>query len=167
MSYFNKKSSSHIKDGHSKKNNRTDFYTPKQVSKDYGPAPFLVDIEKVTKSNNTFRTTLWTGEYLQVTLMSIPPGEELGAEIHNNLDQFIRIEQGRGVITMGDSKDTPSLKQLVFDDYVIIIPAGKWHNLVNIGSTPLKLYSIYTPPEHPHGTIHQTKAIAQEADKHH
>lgn len=137
---------------------------PSQQIKDYGPFPFAVNIEEITKNNNTFRTALWTGEFMQLTLMSLLPGEEIGLEMHNDLDQFIRIEEGKGMLMMGDNKDTPNFQQTVFDDYAFIIPAGKWHNLINIGSSPLKLYSIYAPPQHPFGTVHETKAIADEAE---
>lgn len=130
--------------------------------KDYGPEPFVVNIEEASEQNNYFRIALWTGEHLQVTLMSIGVGEDIGLEIHPDLDQFIRIEQGRGIVKMGDRKDNLDFQARVYDDYAIVIPAGKWHNLINIGNEPLKLYSIYAPPEHPYGTIHKTKEDAQE-----
>lgn len=130
--------------------------------KDYGPKPFVVNIEEVTKENNTFRTALWTGEHLQLTLMSIKVGEDIGLEIHPHLDQFIRIEEGQGLVKMGVRKDKLDFQQKVYDDYAFIIPAGTWHNLVNTGTKPLKLYSIYAPPQHPKGTVHKTKADAEE-----
>lgn len=133
--------------------------------KDYGPEPFVINIEEATKQNNTFRTALWTGCHLQLTLMSLRVGEDIGLEIHPDLDQFIRIEQGQGVVKMGDRQDNLDFQRFVADDYIFIIPAGKWHNLINIGNTPLKLYSIYAPPQHPHGTVHETKAIAQAAEE--
>lgn len=132
--------------------------------KDYGPDPFVVDIEEAAIQNNTFRTALWTGKHLQLTLMSINVGEDIGLEVHPNVDQFIRIERGQGLVMMGNSKDNLNFRQRVEDDYAIFIPAGKWHNIINTGRTPLKLYSIYAPPEHPHGTVHKTK---QEAEEHH
>ncbi|KNY28848.1 cupin domain-containing protein [Pseudobacteroides cellulosolvens] len=132
--------------------------------KDYGPEPFVVDIEKATIQNNNFRTALWTGKYLQLTLMSIKVGEDIGLEIHPDLDQFIRIEEGQGLVKMGDSKDNLDFQANVQDDFSFIIPAGKWHNLINTGNTPLKLYSIYAPPQHPHGTVHVTKEDAQAAE---
>lgn len=135
--------------------------------RDYGPAPYVVDIEEATKQNNTFRTALWTGEHLQVTLMCINPGEDIGLEVHPHLDQFIRIEEGQGIALMGDRQDRLDFQKKVYDDYVILVPAGKWHNLINTGHTPLKLYSIYAPPEHPHGTVHVTKAAAEAAEKEH
>ncbi|AOY74614.1 cupin [Clostridium formicaceticum] len=140
--------------------------SPKQLIKlkDYGPEPFVVNIEETTKQNNNFRIALWTGKYLQLTLMSINVGDDIGLEIHRDHDQFIRIEEGQGIIKMGDRKDRLDFQAKIYDDYAIIIPAGKWHNLINTGCTPLKLYSIYAPPEHPHGTIHETK---KDAEKHH
>lgn len=134
---------------------------------DYGPDPFVVNIEKATKNNNTFRTALWTGDHLQVTLMSIRVGEDIGLENHPDLDQFIRIEEGEGVVRMGDRKDRLNFQAKVKDDFAFIIPAGKWHNLINTGSTPIKLYSIYAPPQHPYGTVHRTKAEAEAAEHHH
>lgn len=133
--------------------------------KDYGPEPFVANIMEVTKQNNTFRTALWTGCHLQLTLMSIKVGEDIGLEIHPHLDQFIRIEEGQGLVMMGDSKNNLDLQKNVYDDFVFIIPAGKWHNLINTGNKPLKLYSIYAPPQHPHGTVHETKEIAEAAEK--
>lgn len=136
------------------------------ILKDYGPEPFAVNIEEATKQNNYFRTALWTGSHLQLTLMSINVGEDIGLENHPNLDQFIRIEEGQGIVKMGDKKDKLDFQQKVFDDFIFIIPAGKWHNLINTGNTPIKLYSIYAPPQHPHGTVHKTKAEAAEESHH-
>lgn len=129
---------------------------------DYGPSPFVINIEKATLQNNYFRTTLWTGSHLQLTLMSINVGDSIGLEIHPNVDQFLRVEQGQGVVMMGANRDRPTFKAKVQDNDAIIIPAGTWHNLINTGNTPLKLYSIYAPPQHPHGTVHPTKKDAEE-----
>lgn len=134
---------------------------------DYGPEPFVVNIEEVTKQNNTFRTALWTGQYLQLTLMSINPGEDIGLEIHPNLDQFVRIEEGIGIVKMGAQRDYLDFQRNVSADFAFIIPAGKWHNLINTGRMPLKLYSIYAPPQHPFGTVHVTKTDAEAAESHH
>lgn len=134
---------------------------------DYGPKPFVININEVTKQNNTFRTALWTGNHLQLTLMSLNPGENIGLEIHPNLDQFIRIEEGQGLVRMGYRKDRLDFQEKVYDDFAFIIPAGTWHNLFNTGSKPLKLYSIYAPPQHPHGTIHETKEDAIAAEENH
>jgi len=129
-------------------------------STDFGAAPFVIDINKATRHNNNFRTALWTGVYFQLTLMSIPAGEDIGLEVHENHDQFLRIESGQGLVQMG-SRDNLYFEQPVFDDSAIFVPAGAWHNIINTGDTPLKLYSIYAPPEHAWGTIHKTKAEAK------
>lgn len=143
-------------------NHFPNHYSAPILLKDYGPYPFVVNIEEATKQNNNFRIALWTGIYLQLTLMSINVGEDIGLEVHTDHDQFIRIEQGLGLIQMGDRRDRLDIQAYVRDDYAIIIPAGKWHNLINIGNIPLKLYSIYAPPEHPFGTVHGTKEEAEE-----
>ncbi len=135
--------------------------------KDYGPEPFAIDIEKATKENDNFRLALWTGKYLQVTLMSINVGDDIGLEIHPDLDQFIRIEEGQGLVKMGSSKNCPDFEANVRDGYAFVIPARKWHNLINTGNRPLKLYSIYAPPQHPFGTVQKTKADAQAAEEKH
>jgi mannose-6-phosphate isomerase-like protein (cupin superfamily) len=132
--------------------------------KDYGRKPFVVNINEAAKHNNTYRTALWTGDHLQVTLMSINVGEDIGLEIHPNVDQFLRIEQGQGVVQMGKRKDNLNFVQKVYDDFAIMIPAGTWHNVTNTGNTPLKLYSIYAPPQHPAGTVHLTKSQALAAE---
>ncbi len=132
---------------------------------DYGPNPFVVNINEATKQNNTFRNALWTGEHLQVTLMSIDVGEDIGLEMHPNVDQFIRIEKGQGIVRMGKSRDRLDIERNVYDDSAIIVPAGRWHNLLNTGTIPLKLYSIYAPPNHPFGTVHVTKEDAMGAEE--
>lgn len=131
---------------------------------DSGPEPFVIDIEDAAEDNSFFRVALWTGQYLQLTIMSINVGEDIGLEMHPDVDQFIRIEEGRGLIMMGDNQNALNFQRRVSEDYAIIIPAGKWHNLINTGNRPLKLYSIYAPPEHPKGTIHKTKAEAEAAE---
>lgn len=135
--------------------------------KDYGAEPVVLDIESYTKINNDFRVTLWTGKNLQVTLMVIPVGGEVGLELHSDIDQFLRIEEGKAKVMMGDSKDSLDFVQEAGEDFAIFVPAGKWHNIINDGNKPLKLYSIYAPAEHPHGTIHQTYQEAMEAEHHH
>jgi Mannose-6-phosphate isomerase len=135
--------------------------------RDYGPNPFVVNIEEASKQNNNFRTALWTGDHLQVTLMSIGVGEDIGLELHPNLDQFIRIEEGQGLVMMGDRRDKLDFQEMVYDDFAFVIPAGKWHNLINTGNRPIKLYSIYAPPQHPRGTVHVTKADAEAAEAGH
>lgn len=133
--------------------------------KDYGPKPFVVNINEAAKQNNTYRTALWTGNHLQVTLMSLKVGEDIGLEIHPNVDQFLRIEQGQGFVQMGKRKDNLNFVSNVYDDSAIMIPAGTWHNVTNTGNIPLKLYSIYAPPNHPFGTVHVTKADAVASEE--
>lgn len=130
---------------------------PYRASRDQGPKPFVTNINDAALRNNTFRTALWTGEYLQLTLMSIDVGDDIGLEMHPDVDQFLRLEQGQGLVMMGEDKKNLCYQQRVGKDYVILIPAGMWHNLINTGNVPIKLYSIYAPPNHPHGTIHMTK----------
>jgi mannose-6-phosphate isomerase-like protein (cupin superfamily) len=132
---------------------------------DNGPAPFVTDIEAATRNNNTFRTTLWTGRHLQLTVMCLQPEEEIGLEVHHDRDQFLRIEQGTGRVVMGPGRDDLSFKRDVADDDVILVPAGSWHNVTNTGDEPLRLYSIYGPAEHEPGTVHLTKAEA-DAEEH-
>ena len=147
------------------KNIQNQLYFSAQLT-DYGPNPFVVDINKAAIYNDTFRTALWTGNYMQITLMSIPAGEDIGLEMHPDVDQFLRIEGGQGIVRMGDRKDNLYLRQPVFDDFAVFIPAGTWHNLTNTGNRPLKLYSVYAPPNHPWGTVHKTKAAAEAAETH-
>lgn len=134
---------------------------PYRRLRDYGPNPFLININDATLQNNTFRTALWTGNHLQLTLMSIGVNDDIGLEMHPDVDQFLRIEQGQGLVMMGEQRDRLDYRQNVYDDYAIIIPAGTWHNLINTGNTPIKLYSIYAPPNHPHGTVQITKEDAE------
>ena len=137
---------------------------PDEELRDYGPIPIVVNIEAVTEQNNTFRTALWTGNHLQLTLMSIRVNDDIGLEMHPDVDQFIRVQSGYGLVKMGNSKDNLNMQKRIDGSYAIIIPAGTWHNLINIGPKPLKLYSIYAPPQHSFGTIHETKEIAEEAE---
>ncbi len=126
--------------------------------KDNGPNPFVINIEKVTLENNTFRTALWTGKNLQLTVMSIEPGDDVCLEVHDDHDQFLRIEKGSALVKMGPSEDNLDQEWHASDDDAIFVPAGIWHNIINSGKEALKLYSIYAPAEHAHGTIHKTKA---------
>ncbi|WP_226647184.1 cupin domain-containing protein [Mesobacillus subterraneus] len=132
--------------------------------KDYGKQPFTIDIEEASLQNETFRTAIWTGKNLQLTVMSIDVGDDIGLEIHETGDQFIRVEEGDALVQMGDTKENLDFEATVSDDDAILIPEGKWHNVTNIGDTKLKVYVIYAPPEHPFGTVHQTKADAMEAE---
>lgn len=135
------------------------------IQRDQGGEPFVVDINQATRQNHTFRTALWTGKHLQVTVMSIDIGDDIGLEMHPDTDQFLRIEQGRGLVRMGKRKDQLDFEKTVKDDDAIMVPAGTWHNVINIGDVPLKIYSIYAPSEHPFGTVHKTKRDALEEEE--
>lgn len=116
---------------------------------------YITDIEKETIENDNYRQVLYTGNYSQLVLMSIEPGDEIGAEVHG-LDQFIRLEKGSGKAVLDGEKH--DLKA----DHAVVIPAGTEHNVVNTGEETMKLYSIYSPPEHKEGTIHENKADERE-----
>jgi len=137
------------------------------ILQDYGAEPIVLNIDAYTMSNDNFRTALWTGTKLQVTLMSIPVGGEVGLEQHTETDQFLRVEDGTAKVMMGDSENSLTFVQIAEKDFAIIVPAGKWHNIINTGDKPLKLYSIYSPVEHPHGTVHKTFEEAEEAEHNH
>jgi mannose-6-phosphate isomerase-like protein (cupin superfamily) len=134
---------------------------------DEGPDPFVVDIEQVTLANDNYRTTLWTGSNLQMTVMSIEPGRDIGLEVHPDRDQFLRIETGKGRVQMGPAEDDLPFERDVEDDWVVLVPAGAWHNITNVGDRAMKLYALYAPPEHPHGTVHATKEEADAAEHDH
>ncbi|HXV58865.1 MAG TPA: cupin domain-containing protein [Gaiellaceae bacterium] len=125
------------------------------------------NIERETVENGTFRTVLFTGEHMQLTVMSIAPGEDIGREKHDDVDQFLRVERGTGRLELGSTEGAVDETHDVEDDWAMVVPAGLWHNVVNTGEGELKVYSIYTPPEHPDGTVHRTKAEALEAEKAH
>ncbi|MBO9707413.1 MAG: cupin domain-containing protein [Caulobacter sp.] len=115
---------------------------------------FVADIEALTEDNGDFRRVLYTGKHLQLVLMSLEPGEDIGEEVHPDHDQFFRIEKGKGEIWI-DGRRSP-----VRHDDAVIVPAGARHNLINTGDKPLKVYTIYGPPDHRDGVVRQTKAQA-------
>lgn len=115
---------------------------------------YAKNIEKETKENDNFRKVVFTGEKSQLVLMSIEVGGEIGKEVHPNVDQFFRIESGKGKTYLGEEEID------VEDDFAIVVPAGMEHNIVNTGNEPLKLYTIYSPANHIDGRIHKTKADA-------
>lgn len=127
----------------------------------------MADIEQVTADNENFRTVIYTGRHTQLTLMCLAPGEDIGWERHGHLDQFLRVERGEGRVDLGETEESVDESQEVGADWAVIVPAGMWHNLVNTGTGDLKLYSLYSPPEHPEGTIHVTKADAEAAEHAH
>lgn len=125
---------------------------------------WLADIEKLTLENSDFRRVIHTGKHTQLTLMCLAAGEDIGWESHDHLDQFLRLEQGEARVEFGSGEDSVDETFDVADDWALIVPAGVWHNVVNTGDTEVKLYSLYSPPEHPDGTVHKTKGEADAAE---
>ena len=133
----------------------------KPVIQDIGPKPNAFDIENATKDNANYRTVAWSGKYLQVTLMSIEPGQSIGLEAHPDTDQFLRLDAGQGQCKMGPTKDNLNFVQEVEDGWCIAVPAGTWHDVINTGSEPMRLYAIYAPVHHAAGKVHGTFDDAQ------
>lgn len=123
---------------------------------------FSFNIEDSALKNQNFRKTLWTGKFMQITLMSINSGSSIGLEMHPDTDQFLKIEDGIGQVLIGKSKDRLSYQKRVKKGDAIIIPAGMWHNVINLGRGCIKLYSVYAPPHHKPGTVHRTKQDAND-----
>lgn len=143
-------------------NNKFKAFSPELM--DYGAEPTVVNIDRLAKLNPFYRVALWTGKHLQVTLMSIKPGEDIGLEMHSDIDQFIRVESGNAIVKMGKCKDMLNYQKQIDSNYAVMIPAGTWHNIINVGKYPLKLYSVYAPVKHPFGTIHKTKKDAEQSE---
>ncbi len=123
---------------------------------------YVGHIEKVTEDNDYFRQVLFTGKHLQLVVMCLQPGEEIGNEVHPDVDQFFRIEEGEARFVFDGTEE-----HLVEDGDAVVVTAGTYHNVINTSSKkPLKLYTIYTPPQHPDGTVHKTKAEAEAAEHH-
>ena len=116
---------------------------------------YVDDIERATVGNEDFRRVLYTGKHLQLVLMTLPPGCDIGEEVHEDRDQFFRIEEGEGEIRIDGTANR------VEDDFAVIVPAGARHNVINTGSAPLRLYTLYGPPEHRDGVVHKDKAQAE------
>ena len=121
---------------------------------------FIGEIEDRTEANSDFRRVLYTGPHMQLVLMALQPGEQIGEEVHESTDQFFRVEGGKGVVSI-DGHDTR-----IESDDAIVIPAGARHNIKNTGHKPLKLYTLYAPPQHADGTVHHTKAEADRSEEH-
>jgi mannose-6-phosphate isomerase-like protein (cupin superfamily) len=132
---------------------------------DNGPQPNAFDIETATRENTTYRTVAWTGRYLQVTLMSIEPGDSIGLEAHPETDQFLRVDAGRGRCVMGPAADDLSFEQDVTDGWSIPVPAGTWHDVVNTGDEPLRLYAVYAPSHHAPGIVQPTAEDAERDEE--
>jgi len=121
---------------------------------------FVDDIEEMTEENSDFRRVLYTGKHMQLVLLAIKPGGEIGEEVHTDTDQFFRVEKGRGEVLI-DGKRTK-----IKNDVAIVVPAGARHNIKNTGDKPLRLYTLYAPPEHVDGTVQATKADAEASTEH-
>ena len=132
--------------------------------KDIGPTPQSFDIERATKDNPDYRSVAWSGRYLQVTLMSIPVGGEIGLESHPETDQFLRLDAGTGRVQMGAAKDDLTFVKDVSDGWCVLVPAGMWHNITNIGDEPMQIYAIYAPAHHKPDKVQAIFAVA-ESDK--
>lgn len=121
---------------------------------------FIADIEELTEENADFRRVIYTGKNLQLVLMAIEPGEEIGEEVHDDRDQYFRVERGKGKVVIDGQ-----CSKIKGDD-AIIVPAGARHNIMNTGEGPLQVYTIYAPPEHRDGTVHGTRADAEASEEH-
>ena len=128
--------------------------------KDNGKKPYMVNIQDVTAQNDNFRTAIWTGEKLQLTVMSIQPNDEAGLEVHEGIDQFIRIEEGQGICKMGSTKDNLDFERSITKGDAVLVPMNMWHNIINTGGQSLKLYTLYSGQEHEEGTIHFSREDA-------
>ncbi|MDO8107533.1 cupin domain-containing protein [Isoptericola sp. b441] len=129
---------------------------------DVGPHPQAFDLESETRANRSYRTVAWSGRYLQVTLMSIPVGGDIGLEAHPETDQFIRLDGGRGRVQMGPAEDELTFDREVTDGWCVVVPAGSWHNITNVGDEPLQVYTVYAPQHHKPGKVQETKAMADD-----
>ena len=128
-----------------------------QETYDYGKQPYALNVSGCARYNQNYRCAVWSGTYLQMTLMCIPICDDIGLEIHADTDQMIRIEDGFAMAKMGYNKASLECQWTLSQGDVIFVPAGVWHNVINIGDCPLKLSTIYAPPHHPLGTIHPSK----------
>lgn len=128
---------------------------------------WIDDMERITLENDAFRQVVYTGENTQLVLMSLDPGSDIGWEVHPNTDQFIRLESGKVRVDVGTDRDTVDESEEAGDDWAFIVPAGTWHNVTNVGEGEVKLYTLYSPPHHPDGTVHQTKKEAEAAEATH
>lgn len=135
-----------------------------QTQSDYGLKPYVTNVTHKAIQNKNFRTALWSSCYAQMTLMCIPVCSDIGLELHEDTDQIIRIEQGMAFVKMGDCKNQLNFQVKACAGETIFVPAGTWHNIINIGRVPLKLSSIYAPPHHPAGTVQHTREDAEKAN---
>lgn len=135
----------------------TDYLDRKKQKK---AGPYVTNVCRKAVQNTNYRTEIWTGCYAQMTLMCIPVYSDIGLEIHEDTDQLIRIEQGMGLVKMGECKDRLNFQKEVCNGDTIFVPAGTWHNVINTGRMSMKVSVVYAPPHHPAGTVHRTKEEA-------
>lgn len=131
---------------------------------DHGNEPFCTSIVRSAHQNRNFRTAIWTGCHLQMTLMCIPPRGEIGAEIHPDTDQIIRVESGQATVYLGTGPESLRPHRRLRTGDAVFIPCGTWHNILNCGGCALRVSSVYGPPQHPFGTVHRTKADSDHAE---
>lgn len=129
----------------------------------FSSQPYVTNVARKAVRNENFRTAIWTGCYAQMTLMCIPLCSDIGLEIHEDTDQFIRIEQGIALVKMGECESQLDFQVKASVGDTIFVPANTFHNIINIGRIPLKVSSVYAPPKHPAGTIHHTKKDSEDA----
>ena len=137
----------------------------KNQFRDYGGMPLVLNLPSAAQRSSAFRQTLWTGKDLQLTVMSVPVGEEIGCEMHEDHDQMLRVEEGVALLRIGDCRENLKDARRVSAGMALLVPAGLYHNVINVGQVPLKISSVYGPPAHPRGTVHLTKADADAAEK--
>lgn len=133
-----------------------DEYNKKSIT-DYGACSYATNVGRMARQNTHFRTALWTGCHLQMTLMCIPRCGEIGVEIHEDTDQFIRVEQGQAMVLLGECENRMDMRQGLMQGDGVFVPAGTWHNIINTGNCCLKVSSIYAPPHHPWRTVQRDK----------
>ena len=125
--------------------------------------PCAANVFRMAVQNTNYRIEIWTGCYAQMTLMCIPVCSDIGLEVHEDTDQLIRIEQGMALAKMGNCKDHLDFQKQICKGDIVFVPAGTWHNVINVGRIPLKVSVVYAPPHHPAGTVHHTKEEAENA----
>lgn len=133
-----------------------------EMQTDFGPKPYVTNVTQKAIQNINYRTALWTGCYAQMTLMSISVCSDIGLEIHKDTDQFIRIEQGVAQVKMGQCENRLDFQIKACMGDTIFVPAGTWHNIINVGRIPLKVSSIYAPPHHSNGAVQYTKEDSEK-----
>lgn len=127
-----------------------------QLQTDKGGRPYALNVEQAAMQNQNFRTAIWTGQHLQMTIMHIPICGEIGLEIHKDTDQLIKIEHGRAMVQMGRMENQVDFQENLCTGDSVFVPANTWHNIINTGREPLKVSSVYAPPHHPKGTLQHT-----------